>query len=123
MTARRTRRRGERVPPGTRVRVSDFDAGAREGKKDDPAVERAMRRDVEALAELQELLWAARTRGVLVVLQGIDTAGKDGTIRHVFSGVNPQGCRVATFGVPSAEEAAHDFLWREHLQAPALGEL
>ena len=82
-----------------------------------------MERDLAALSRLQELLWAARTHSVLVVLQGIDTAGKDGTIRHVFSGVNPQGCRVASFGVPTEEEAAHDFLWRVHRQAPARGEL
>ena len=123
MTRRRSARGAFRVPPGRRVRPADLDPGAREGHKDDPKVERAMRRDVAALADLQERLYAARTHAVLVVLQGIDTAGKDGTIGHVFSGVNPQGCRVATFGVPTEEEAAHDFLWRVHRQVPARGEL
>jgi len=105
------------------VRLADFDPAARVGDKDDAAVAVAMRRDLEALASLQQLLYAARTHAVLVVLQGIDTAGKDGTIRHVFTGVNPQGCRVATFGIPSAEEAAHDYLWRVHRQTPARGEI
>jgi PPK2 family polyphosphate:nucleotide phosphotransferase len=112
-----------RVFPGRRVRLTALDPAAKEGNKDDPAVARAMRRDLKTLASLQELLYAARTHAVLVVLQGIDTAGKDGTIRHVFSGVNPQGCRVATFGVPSAEEAAHDYLWRVHRETPARGQI
>lgn len=112
-----------RVRPGRRVRLAGFDPAAKVGDKDDPAVALAMRRDLVALASLQELLYAARTHAVLVVLQGIDTAGKDGTIRHVFSGVNPQGCRVATFGVPSPEEAAHDFLWRVHRETPACGQI
>ncbi len=105
------------------MRLADFDPAAKIGDKDDPGVAIAMRRDLEALASLQELLYAARTNAVLIVLQGIDTAGKDGTIRHVFTGVNPQGCRVAAFGVPSAEEAAHDFLWRVHREAPARGQI
>lgn len=75
------------------------------------------------LAELQELLYAASTHAVLIVLQGIDTAGKDGTIRHVFSSVSPQSCRVASFKVPTPEEAAHDFLWRIHKQTPAKGSM
>jgi PPK2 family polyphosphate:nucleotide phosphotransferase len=75
------------------------------------------------LSDLQEALWIARTHSVLVVLQGVDTSGKDGTIRHVFSGLNPQGARVASFKAPTEIEAAHDFLWRVHAQCPARGEL
>jgi PPK2 family polyphosphate:nucleotide phosphotransferase len=75
------------------------------------------------LAELQERLWAEGTRELLVVLQATDTAGKDGTIRHVFRGFNPSGTRVATFRVPSELEAAHDFLWRVHSQVPRAGEV
>ena len=112
-----------RVGPRERVRLADFDPGEKSGDKDDETNVRSMARDLAALASLQEFLYAARTHSVLVVLQGIDTAGKDGTIRHVFSGVNPQGCRVASFGVPTEEEAAHDFLWRVHRQTPARGEL
>jgi PPK2 family polyphosphate:nucleotide phosphotransferase len=75
------------------------------------------------LEELQELLYAEHKHAILVVLQGMDSAGKDGTIRRVFSGVNPEGVRVATFKVPSPLEVDHDFLWRAHAQAPARGEM
>jgi len=75
----------------------------------------------ERLAALQEVLYAAQKHSVLIVLQGMDTAGKDGTIAHIFSGVNPQGCDVASFKTPTPLEARHDFLWRCHAQAPALG--
>jgi PPK2 family polyphosphate:nucleotide phosphotransferase len=77
----------------------------------------------EELEELQELLFAEQKQRVLVVLQGMDTAGKDGTIRHVFEGVNPQGVRVASFKVPSKMELAHDYLWRVHQQTPGKGEI
>jgi PPK2 family polyphosphate:nucleotide phosphotransferase len=73
------------------------------------------------LDELQEVLYAGGERGVLVVVQGMDTAGKDGTIRHIFSGVNPQGCSVTSFKVPTPLEARHDFLWRCHNATPARG--
>jgi len=73
------------------------------------------------LAELQTLLYAAQETPVLIVLQGLDTAGKDGTIRHVMSAISPQSCRVATFKTPTATELAHDFLWRTHAEAPARG--
>lgn len=78
---------------------------------------------IERLDGLQERLYANRTRSLLIVLQGMDTSGKDGTIRHVLTGVNPQGCRVVSFKVPSAEELGHDFLWRVHQQAPSKGEI
>jgi PPK2 family polyphosphate:nucleotide phosphotransferase len=74
------------------------------------------------LGELQELLYAAQQQSVLVVLQGLDTSGKDGTIRSVLSEVNPTGCRVASFKVPTAEELAHDFLWRVHPHVPGHGD-
>ena len=73
------------------------------------------------LAKLQETLYAGQQRAVLIVLQGMDTAGKDGTISHIFSGVNPQGCDVASFKTPTPIEARHDFLWRCHAQTPPLG--
>ena len=73
------------------------------------------------LTELQEVLYAGAERGLLVVLQGMDTAGKDGTIQHIFSGVNPQGCDVTPFKVPTSVEAHHDFLWRCHNAVPARG--
>ena len=76
---------------------------------------------LEELGLLQERLYAEGRRSVLVVLQGLDASGKDGTIRHVFTGVNPQGCRVTSFKAPTPVELAHDFLWRVHAECPARG--
>ena len=76
-----------------------------------------------ALAESQELLWASNIYSVLIVLQGMDTSGKDGTIKHVMSGANPQGCRVTSFKVPTSEETDHNFLWRFYRALPARGEI
>lgn len=73
------------------------------------------------LNSLQEWMYAAQTHSVLIVLQGLDTSGKDGTIAHVMSAMNPQGCAVASFKVPTPDEAAHDFLWRIHKQTPPKG--
>ena len=73
------------------------------------------------IGELQERLFAEAKRSVLLVLQGLDAAGKDGTIKHVFTGVNPQGCRVSSFKAPTPVELAHDFLWRVHAQCPERG--
>jgi PPK2 family polyphosphate:nucleotide phosphotransferase len=75
----------------------------------------------QKLSDLQELLAAAQHHSLLIIVQGMDTSGKDGTISHVFSPINPQGCSVYSFKVPTAEEAAHDFLWRIHKAAPAKG--
>jgi len=78
---------------------------------------------ISRLGELQERLYANGQRSLLVVLQGMDTSGKDGTIKHVMSGVNPQGCKVASFKAPSNSELAHDFLWRVHHEAPPKGHI
>ena len=75
----------------------------------------------QRLEHLQELHYAAQRQSVLIVLQGLDTSGKDGTIKHVMSGINPLGCMAYSFKVPTPEEASHDFLWRVHRQAPARG--
>jgi PPK2 family polyphosphate:nucleotide phosphotransferase len=77
----------------------------------------------ERLGKLQELLFAENKHQVLIVIQAMDTGGKDGTIRHVFSGVNPQGVRVVSFKVPTSEELSHDYLWRVHKVVPAKGEM
>src|SRR5947199_3823390 len=76
----------------------------------------------DELFELQDLLWGAKTHSVLVILQGRDAAGKDGTVKHVVGALNPRGVKVTSFGVPSVEEREHDFLWRVHGVAPRLGE-
>ena len=80
-------------------------------------------KNIARLDELQYLMYAEHRRALLVVLQGIDASGKDGTIRHVMSGLNPQGCRVTAFKVPVGEEVEHDFLWRVHRAAPARGDI
>ena len=76
---------------------------------------------LEELSSLQERLYAEGTRSILVVLQGLDASGKDGTIRRVFTGVNPQGCGVTSFKAPTPLELAHDFLWRVHAECPSRG--
>ena len=91
-----------------------FEGGSDEGKTALPAMN-------EQLAELQTRLWAEREHKLLVVLQAMDTGGKDGTIRHVFKGVNPQGVRVWGFGAPTEVELGHDYLWRIHQRAPESG--
>jgi PPK2 family polyphosphate:nucleotide phosphotransferase len=79
--------------------------------------------DVGRLTVLQERLWAEHRQRLLIVLQGMDASGKDGTIKHVMSGLHPLGCRVVGFGVPSATELAHDYLWRVHEVVPGDGEV
>jgi PPK2 family polyphosphate:nucleotide phosphotransferase len=111
------------VPEGSRIRLSRFDPGDTGSFKNPDDAKARMEEDLAELGRLQNILYAARTHAVLVVLQGIDTAGKDGTIRHVFTGVNPQGCRVASFKKPTEVELAHDFLWRVHAVAPEKGEI
>lgn len=91
-----------------------------QGKEKAKAVTKKL---IGKLSELQERLHANGNRALLIVLQGMDTSGKDGTIKHVMSGVNPQGCKVVTFKTPSAEELGHDFLWRVHQKAPSKGQI
>lgn len=88
---------------------------------DPDAAREELSRLVERIADLQARLYAEEERSLLVVLQGIDAAGKDSTVAHVFRGTNPQGVRVYTFKEPSNEEAGHDFLWRYHQHTPAYG--
>jgi len=113
-----------RVKPGSKVDLRrDFDPGARFGVHDKDDGQELLRQGVELLAEYQDRLAAQDTYGVLVVLQALDAGGKDSTIRHVLSGVNPQGVRVSSFKEPSAEELRHDYLWRQARQLPARGEI
>jgi len=110
-----------RVEPGAGVRLADVDPDESEhfGRKKDVAPELSRHRD--RIADLQARLYAENRRSLLLVLQAMDTGGKDGTIKHVFRGVNPQGCQVSSFKAPSAEESAHDFLWRYHQRVPGRG--
>ena len=109
-----------RLKPGQRVRLADHDPDA-DGGLDKQAGRKALAPLLEELAELQQELYAAAGNSVLVVLQGMDTSGKDGTIRKVFGSVNPHGCQVTSFKAPTPEELAHDFLWRVHRAVPATG--
>ena len=107
-----------RVDPGSKVTLRDSDAGETHGYTKESAAPKTAK-DLERLTSLQERIYAENRHAVLIVLQGIDAAGKDGSIGHVMSAFNPQGCTVTGFGVPSAVEASHDHLWRIHLAAPA----
>ena len=112
------------VEPGASVDLAKRDPDDRSafsGGKDEAREE--LEKLSKRLADLQELLYAEHERKVLIVLQGMDTSGKDGVIRHVFEGVNPQGVRVAAFKVPTPEERDHDYLWRVHSQVPGKGEI
>ncbi|MEW6179469.1 MAG: polyphosphate kinase 2 family protein [Chloroflexota bacterium] len=113
-----------RVKPGMKIHLKEWDAGETDGFNGgkDEGRERLQELNRE-LEELQELLYAEHKHKVLIVLQGMDTSGKDGVIRHVFEGVNPQGVRVANFKVPTPEELDHDYLWRVHRQTPGRGEM
>jgi len=113
-----------RVEPSHPVKLADWDpdeTGAFDGGKNDG--KDILDQLTAELEELQERLYAEHRHKVLVVLQGMDTSGKDGVIRHVFEGVNPQGVRVAGFKVPTQIELDHDYLWRVHNQVPAKGEI
>ncbi len=113
-----------RVPPGARIKLADFPPdriapfAAKDGKE---KAERLMAGNLEKIGDLQNILYASKKASLLVVLQGIDAAGKDGVIKHVLSGINPQGCFVRSFKVPTEEESLHDVLWRVHRNTPERG--
>jgi PPK2 family polyphosphate:nucleotide phosphotransferase len=111
------------VSPGEKIMLSTLNADQSEhyAKKKDVLEELEAQR--VRIQELQARQYAENKQGLLIVLQAMDTGGKDGTIKHVFSGVNPQGCRISSFKAPNPEEANHDFLWRYHKSAPARGRI
>jgi PPK2 family polyphosphate:nucleotide phosphotransferase len=113
------------VTNGKRFRLKDVDPGdTGELKSEDkPRAKEALQTGVEALATLQDILYAQDRWSVLLVFQAMDAAGKDGTIKHVMSGVNPQGCQVSSFKAPSAEELDHDYLWRSTRCLPNRGHI
>ena len=118
-----------RVKPHTKVRLRDWDtvwAKGTRGLRGDllkTEAEKTVQRNLARLADAQELLWASDRFALLVVLQGMDAAGKDGMVKHVMSGVNPQGCQVTSFKRPSDEELEHDFLWRYCKSLPPRGKI
>jgi PPK2 family polyphosphate:nucleotide phosphotransferase len=112
------------VKPGTKIKLSDFDPDFRgPHHHHHPDVEAKVDADIVAMADLQARLYAESTQALLVVLQAMDTGGKDGTIAHCFRGLNPQGCYVVSFKAPTPDELAHDYLWRTHQHAPAKGRI
>jgi PPK2 family polyphosphate:nucleotide phosphotransferase len=111
------------VKPGTKVRLSKIDPSFKGKHESHEEATPAIAKHLQRLEKLQYLLYADGDKSLLVVLQALDAAGKDGVVRHVFSGVNPQGTAVFGFKQPSKEELAHDFLWRAHLRTPAKGEI
>ncbi len=110
-----------RVEPGTRVKLSQIDPDYKGDDKDQSAVQDELAKLTKRLAELQYLMYAECKRSFLIVLQAVDGGGKDGTVNHVIASMNPQGATVQPFKVPSAEELAHDYLWRIHKVTPAKG--
>jgi PPK2 family polyphosphate:nucleotide phosphotransferase len=111
------------VAPDTKVSLADYDprySAGYESKKQSKAV---LKQSSERLQQLQQVLWAEGKHALLIVLQAMDAGGKDGTIKHVMRGVNPQGCQVTGFKVPSKEELAHDYLWRVHKATPRRGQI
>ncbi len=111
------------VKPGKKVDLADFDPAYTAGLSGKKAGKAALLEDVSALAEAQALLWASARHAVLIILQALDAAGKDGAIKHVMSGVNPQGVDVHAFKAPTEEERLHHFMWRPMRRLPARGRI
>src|SRR5947209_4222811 len=111
------------VKPGTKVSLKDYDPADTGPYRSAEDAEPVLKKNLDELAKLQGLLYAESRRALLVILQGMDTSGKDGTIRHVMSGMSPLGVQVTAFKVPNAEEMSHDFLWRVHNAVPPRGYL
>jgi len=114
-----------RIANGAKFRLKDIDPGDTQDftSSDKPRAKEALDNGVRALSELQDVLYAQDRWSVLLIFQAMDAAGKDGTIKHVMSGVNPQGCEVVSFKSPTPEELDHDFLWRCSKSAPARGRI
>jgi PPK2 family polyphosphate:nucleotide phosphotransferase len=112
-----------KVEKSSKVKLKDYDPDYTHGETTRQEADLELQNLGEEISKLQELLAAAQHHSMLIILQGMDTSGKDGTIRHVFSRVNPQGCYVYSFKEPTGEELAHDFLWRVHKNTPGKGSL
>jgi PPK2 family polyphosphate:nucleotide phosphotransferase len=109
--------------PGKRVRLKEIDAAYTGNVRSSEEAQPKLDRDCDRLSHLQYLMYAEARRSLLIVLQAPDAGGKDGTVKHVFGSLNPQGATVHAFKVPTPLEAAHDFLWRAHQATPALGRI
>jgi len=123
MSAAREFSKPYRVNDGSKFRLKDFDPGDSSGLKSKKHAEKELPRGIERLSGLQDKLYAQDRWAILLIFQAMDAAGKDGVIKHVLSGVNPQGCQVYSFKQPSAEELNHDFLWRTSKCVPERGRI
>lgn len=111
-----------KIPAGTVVNINQLETkGSHYFFKNEDEAKEIVKEDVKKLKRLQQKLYAAGNKAIFIILQGMDTAGKDSCIRHLFSGINPQGCSVASFKQPTALELSHDFLWRHYAALPAKG--
>lgn len=111
------------VPPGKKIKLKDYDTGFTDKFKNKEEAQEKLLDDVKKMAELQDVLYADNRHSLLLIFQALDAAGKDGTIKHVMSGINPQGCQVYSFKSPSAEELDHDYLWRCSSRVPEKGRI
>lgn len=112
------------VPPGQKIDLrQDYDPGFTADFKNKKAAQKKLEQNIAELAEYQDILYAQDTYALLIIFQAMDAAGKDGAIKHVMSGVNPQGCQVFSFKAPSAEELDHDYLWRSMKRLPERGRI
>ena len=111
------------VKPNAKVKFQQLDPSARDGFDSNKSAEAETQKYLEQLFKIQYLMYSEGKHSLLIVLQGLDTAGKDGVIRHVVSAFNPQGCNVTSFKAPTSEELRHDFLWRVHPHAPRKGSI
>src|SRR5208282_2004932 len=110
-----------RVEQGSKVKLDQIDANYKGEHEDKDSAQAEQEKHEQRLGELQYLMYAENKQSLLIILQALDAAGKDGTINHVLATMNPQGCRVYGFKAPSAEELAHDYLWRIHQATPRKG--
>jgi len=110
-----------RVEQGSKVKLDEIDPNYKGDHENKDDAQGELEKHAQRLSELQYLMYAENKRSLLIILQALDAAGKDGTINHVFASMNPQGCRVYAFKTPSAEELAHDYLWRIHQDTPRKG--
>src|SRR3989304_4745055 len=111
------------VPPGKKIRLKDYDPGYTSGFEHKAEAREALSADKSGLAAAQNVLWAAKEHAVVIVFQALDAAGKDSTIKHVMSGVNPQGVNVYSFKAPNSDDLLHHYLWRPSRVLPARGEI
>lgn len=112
-----------RVDPNKKIKLKNYDPAFCDGFKDKKEAEQRLQQDIEQLADMQYRLYAENKQALLIIFQAMDAAGKDGAIRHVFSGLNPQGCGVHSFKKPSTNELEHDYLWRHYNKLPDRGKI